>query len=101
MNIQLQELMGTSPEKLAQLQHDKLQKHVLDIIDSVRDRVAKGDYSELTGTSNILEYSPSGDAYGKDNHFVDFGYVDGYDLDIAEVCEKLEALQTIAKGENK
>lgn len=98
--VNLEQLMATTPESLAKLQMDELQKHALDVIDEVRAIIARGEYSRISEKDEMVVYSPAGDAHGTDSHFVNFGFREGDEIDVKEMCHALRELQQIVERGN-
>ncbi|MGL5074922.1 MAG: hypothetical protein ACRDBG_03670 [Waterburya sp.] len=98
--MNLENLMKTTPEILAQQQYTALKEHVLDILDLVRRKI-QNDVLEL---DDILFHSHSGDARGSDNNCINFGYEEKtegkglVELDIDQILEKMRNLRLKSKG---
>jgi hypothetical protein len=92
--MNLSELMSTTPETLAKQQHEELKKHVLDVLDKVRESILADHYP---GVRALTSFSPAGDGMGLDNNFINFDYKNtDYGVDIVEVLDELESLHNIA-----
>jgi len=99
MNVQLATLMHTTPSELANTQHDALKDYVLDIIEKVQTLIVEEKYDKV---KELLVYSPAGDGYGSDNHFLNFdysGHQDGMDID--EVLDMLINLKKQSQAKEK
>lgn len=93
--MNLEELMKTTPETLANEQYSALSEHVRKVLRKIDQIVEYGTYKEMDA---LLFYSPSGDCMGSDNQCINFGYKKekGSCLDIAEVVGELIRLQKLA-----
>lgn len=74
--MDLKTLFAVDIENIKKQQHTALKQAVIQRINKVKELVEKEKYSDVL---EMLEYSPSGDGYGCDNHYIDFS-------DIADVC---------------
>lgn len=94
--MELSKIMETTPETLARVQYDALQKHVISIL-----QLALINVSNHKGVGDTPTfYSPAGDGMGMDNTCIDFAYKSGTDgLDFADVCSELMRLRAVAKGD--
>ncbi len=95
--MDLKTLLSTTPESLAQAQHDALQAHVLQVLDywvrAIKDRKYGDDEIPATFAS------PAGDSYGLDNVCIDFAPPGvTTDMDISDVLTRLEELNKLARG---
>lgn len=86
--MNLKELMETNPQDLAVLQHKELKAHVLNILSEVADAIKNDQFHII---DDMTEESPSGDGYGRDNSYIDFGYGDR-SMDITEITATLAEL---------
>lgn len=97
--MDLNELLKTSPEGLAELQFKELKSHVLHVLDRAQEYVRSENFDKAVG---MCLYSPAGDGHGSDNNFIDFapkGNNDGWDF--VEVCEKLNQLKELFHPKKK
>jgi hypothetical protein len=93
MKVDLKTLMQTSPEDLAATQHEALKKHVLTILGVIQTHIENEDYDKIK--EHHLIYSPAGDGYGMDNHFINFDFTEHKDgMDIDEVLDALINLRS-------
>lgn len=100
MKVDLKTLMQTSPEDLASTQHDALKTHVLGILETVKNLIIEENYQAIK--DKHLIYSPAGDGYGSDNHFINFDFTEHQDgMDIDEVLDALMTLQKQSGGKKK
>lgn len=85
LNMSVEELMDIDIDNLIEKQHDVLKSHTINILENVIDMIKDERYEEL---ENMLVYSPSGDGYGCDNHFINFSYTndDTEDLE-SRLCD--------------
>ncbi len=91
---EIKTIMELSVNTLAQQQHLALKKHVLKILDEVKQHISNENYEKV---GDYLSFSPSGDGYGCDNYYIDFGWGEE-ELDIQEVCSKLSQLKPTSGG---
>ncbi len=94
MNIK--EIMQTTPEDLAILQFNTLEKAALDILQEMSIAIQSRNYSKA---ASMTGYSPSGDGYGCDNSYINFSETSCED--IGEVLERLEQLYKLTQEANK
>ena len=98
MNIELSELMNTTPQELASLQHDALKKHTLEVLNIITNIIKNEQYDSLMKDENrLLEFSPAGDSYGNDNYYINFSYMKDELMDIKEIVEELRDLKKTSK----
>lgn len=100
--IDLKTLLATDPQELAELQHDMLKKHAIDTLLNMVTILKEESYETiLTDFSTVVTYSPAGDGYGTDSHYINFAY-GGDSLDIHDIAEALKSLKGLMKeGETK
>ena len=90
MNIN--ELLRTTPQTLADEQYKALLQDTLTVLDDLKSALNRRDW---TAIDNMIDFSGSGDGYGNDNHFIAFACGD-----ILETVEKLQELDKI-RDKNK
>lgn len=95
---ELDQLLATSPEDLAKLQHDELQNHTLNVLRTMSDYIKAGDYQ---AAEDMTFHSPAGDEMGCDNDCIQFTYDPEQDMDILDVVERLGTLQEQAQSGQK
>ena len=91
--MEIDEIMKIDVSNLAETQFNALKKHVIEKLVKVADiinRSRPGD-SVVDKVEKMVSFSPAGDGYGLDNHFIDFGY-GGENLDVIQVAENIEKL---------
>lgn len=91
MNIQ--EIMEIDIDNLAEKQHNAVKNHVIEVLQDIINLVEEEKYEEI---QNKLIYSPSGDGYGGDNHYINFSYRNGEE-DIKEMMDRLKNLKSKCK----
>lgn len=97
--MDLNELLKTSPEGLAELQFKELKKHVIGVLMRAKDAVDRDDFTQA---SVMCCYSPAGDECGTDHDFINFAPKGNKDeWDFAEVCEKLHQLKELFNPKKK
>lgn len=95
MNIK--ELMEIDVTNLADTQHNALKNHTVGILETVIRLIEEEEYEAVKG---YIYYSPSGDAYGEENYFINLGY-NGV-ADINDILTELTTLKKQAlKGEDE
>lgn len=97
--MDLKQLLETTPESMAQVQHDALKTHVLFKLDAVRQLISKEGYLKVDAYTFL---SPAGGGYGMDNACINFA-PDGVDepMDIDDAMGRLQTLKTIIQGTAK
>lgn len=88
------EFLKLSPEELAKKQFEVLKKEVVKRLDEISNYIEQNNFDKV---SERLAYSPAGDGYGGDNHFICFNDIDESCEDIRDILQKLERLQEIIK----
>ncbi len=91
---EIKTIMELSVNTLAQQQHLALKKHILGILNEVKQHIQNEEYEKVR---DYLAFSPDGDGYGRANHYIDFGWGEE-ELDIQEVCSKLSQLKPTSGG---
>lgn len=91
MNIQ--ELLKTTPETLAQTQHDALKEHTIEILERVLKQLKKEEYKAI---EKDLFRSPAGDCMGSDNSCIDFSYNNDEVMDLGDMVSMLNNLKAQA-----
>lgn len=95
MNIK--EFLATTPESLAQKQHDALKAYVVEELKKFTQLISNEKYNEA---KSCLNFSPAGDGYGSENYYLSFDEV-GCD-DLSNVLSRLKQLKELCKvKENK
>jgi len=88
---QLLKSLNVSDKEIARMRHDKLNEHVLAILEQVVEHVENMNYTKV---KKHAIYSPAGDEAGSDNYFINFGGCSTEEyMDISEVCDQLEMLK--------
>ena len=93
MSIDLKKLLSTTPETLAERQHEALLREVQSTFSRIVNHLQKGEFDQANA---MLGDSPAGDGHGCDNRCIKFDHVldpvPGCFTDIGEVIAKLETL---------
>lgn len=92
MSINLETIMQTTPEDLAELQEEQLRDAVCERLKHIFNSIRNKEYQNVL---TYLESSPAGDGYGLDNKYIDFSYLLGDDADISDVITRLITLNKI------
>lgn len=92
-NMNIQEIMEIDIDNLAEKQHNAVKNHVIEVLQDIINLVEEEKYEEI---QNKLIYSPSGDGYGEDNHYINFSYRNGEE-DIKEMMDRLKNLKSKCK----
>ena len=96
-NSNLLKIMSLKPETLAQNQHDSLKEYAKSILQSVLELTEEESYNEiLDNKKDLIRFSPDGDGYGSENHFINFDY-GGNVEDIYEIIYELRRLKEMSK----
>jgi hypothetical protein len=88
--INLDDLLNIDIENLANAQYDALKKHT---IDKLRLVIELLEIDDLQGVADLLKFSPDGDGWGSENHFIDFSYNDRYNRDLGDILEQMASLK--------
>lgn len=84
-----------SPRDLAKEKYLAYKEYIVNVLRTLATSV-EDEYFEAVANCTVL--SPSGDAYGSDNRYIDFGF-DDKPCDIVEALNRLEFLRRYADGE--
>lgn len=94
MALTLAELLAIDTTTLRQCQADALKRHIIEKLEKIIRLVKFNRFDEL---KEVTRFSPAGDGWGCDNNYINFGIPElgeeWENLDIAEVCLKLQELQ--------
>ncbi len=90
--MDIKEIMETTPEDLAILQFNTLEKAALDILQRMSIAIQNRDY---IAARSMVDESPAGDGYGCDNSYIDFSETTCED--IGDVLERLEHLYKLTQ----
>jgi hypothetical protein len=94
------EILSIDLDKLLQKQHDILKENTIKVLKEITKLVEEEKYEEV---KDYIIDSPGDSEFGKDNHYIDFGYHIKGDYifqDIAQICNKLETLKEQIKKNN-
>jgi hypothetical protein len=75
---------GMSEEKV-----EALKQHAIQTLRKVANYLEKGEYEKI---KPMVEYSPAGDGYGCDNHFINLSNTE-QPMDIMELISELQWLE--------
>lgn len=87
---------GISEKEIDRLKFDKLKERSIKVLKDVITLLRNDHFDEV---KQHTAYSPSGDDYGCDNNYIDFGFIVGREhegMDISELCEMLKQLKSAA-----
>lgn len=87
--MDIREIMEIDIDNLVRKQHEAVKNHVIGILQEIINLVKEEKYEEI---QDKLIYSPAGDGYGEDNHYINFSYRNG-EKDIKEILEELKKLK--------
>lgn len=84
---------GVSDLEIERIKYATLRKESISILKEVSALIEEEKYNQI---ENYVKYSPSGDGFGCENYYIDFGSIIGsYDgVDIRELSEWLSSLKT-------
>lgn len=84
---------GVSDLEIERIKYATLRKESLRILKEVYSLIEEERYNQI---ENYVKYSPSGDGYGCENDYIDFGSIAGINkgVDISELSEWLSSLKT-------
>lgn len=74
---------------LQEEQLKELKRHTVEVLHKIAVAVEKEDFKAI---KDNMQFSPAGDGYGDENHFIDFSW-SGPTMDIGEIVEKMESLR--------
>jgi hypothetical protein len=97
--MDITEFLRITPESLAKEQYDALKAHSISVLENIIELIKTENYSMI---DSLLETSPAGDGYGRDNHYINFGHIDYYNqygADIREVVDRLMGLKKLCGGD--
>lgn len=94
MALTLAELLAIDTATLRQCQADALKRHIIEKLEKIIRLVKFNRFDEIKAETL---FSPAGDGYGCDNNYINFGIrelgEEWENLDIVEICERLQKLQ--------
>lgn len=90
--MNLSDLLETSPETLAENQHDELSLFVISKLEEIIKLVKVKAYDDL---QDKLVHSPAGDCMGCENDFIDFAW--GSEVGPTDIGECITLLQSLSK----
>ena len=82
------ELVNLDIDSLEVAKFNAVKKSCLSILDNVASAIKDNNFDIV---DKMLEYSPAGDGYGSDNHYISFSEIDD-NFDIHDVVELLQKL---------
>lgn len=92
--MDLKELLSTTPEDLAKLQHKELKKIVLNKLKEISKLIENEKYDKI---EEYTVFSPAGDGMGTDSYHINFGYAESMKEDIIDVIDRLKELKDMIK----
>lgn len=94
------ELRKMSSGEIATKQHLYLKQHAIKTLNNIVQMIQEEDYDTI---EYYLFFSPAGSSHsGMDNLCIEFSYdIDEYNVDIAEIVEKLKQLKNLSKKSNE
>jgi hypothetical protein len=97
--MDLAQLLDTKPENLAQKQRDALIKHVVDVLDQVKQAIVSLDSEKL---EELTFFSGAGDGMGSDNTCINFQFAGKHDaiLDVQQAFDMIAHLDDLAGPKN-
>jgi hypothetical protein len=82
---------GVSNKEISKIKFNKLKENGLKRLKEVIGLIEKDDYNKI---QKLTASSPSGDGYGCDNDYINFGDIIGaVDMDILELSDMLQNLK--------
>lgn len=94
--MDIEEMMSINVKNLASKQHKYLQKHALKVLKVITKLIEREDY-DLDNLDKHISFSPSGDGYGAENHFINFHWDIYEHMDIRELFRELDDLKLAMK----
>lgn len=92
MMITIEELLSLDIDNLAERQYEALKEDTCEKLNRIIKLIKNDEIEEIT---NLIAFSPAGDGWGSDNHYIEF--VNG--SDIGEVIDLLMRLREIIEEE--
>lgn len=88
--MDIKEIMEIDVNNLKRRQLNALKIHTIDILRKAIKHIENEEFEEI---ELMMADSTSGDAYGSDNHYIDFTYLENCHMDIEEVVELMKKLR--------
>lgn len=86
----ISDIMSINANNLRTRQYLALKSHILETLNRVTKAIEEDRLGDI---ESELSFSPAGDGYGCDNHFIDFNWEKGGEtIDIAEITNMLIGL---------
>ena len=85
--MDIDEIMEMDVNKLLEMKHEALKKHVLKVLSVVSKLIEEEQYSRIF---DVADYA--GEFEGEDKYYIDFGYSD-YTADIVQIVSELQQLE--------
>lgn len=82
-------ILNVDINNLQEEQLKELKRHTVEVLHKIADAVEKEDFKTIKGN---MQFSPAGDGYGDENHFIDFSW-GNQTMDIGDIVEKMENLR--------
>lgn len=91
----IEDILNLDINNLRNKQHEVLKEFVIGKLREVIRMVEEEEYESILSEGDILEYSPSGDYMGEDNHYINFNYTNNNanHMDIEQIVSKLKRLK--------
>lgn len=86
-----EDIMKVNVDNLSKLQVEFLKGHIVETLNKIINYVQEDNYDEIR---EMLEYSPAGDCMGRENYFINFGYL-GKTFDINDIIDMIEGLRRL------
>lgn len=85
---------GVSEKEINRIKFNKLKEHSIQRLNDVITLLKNDHFDKV---KQYTEHSSSGDGYGSENDYINFGFIVGYvEMDILELCEMLQQLKLAA-----
>lgn len=82
-------ILDVDINNLQEEQLKELKRHAIEVLNKIAKAIEKEDFKTI---KENMQFSPSGDGYGEENHFIDFSW-GSPTMDIGDIVEKMENLR--------
>jgi hypothetical protein len=91
-------IMDIDVNNLKQKQYDYLKNHAINILAEIIDNL---EHDQLQAIQYKLKFSSSGDGWGQENYYINFGYKELDYLDLHDIITKMAELKGMELAESE